>query len=150
MFPPIETPAQSARARTPTATLESVFILAPKHGRTKGNRMSLQPFTAGAVAPLVPCETCSWPMRLTLVAPLWNNGDAETHTYECGCCKHRQSFKLALKQYAAVAAVPKSAVQLRWKPRYHRVVSKAAEHGVARSAEAIGLQAGTRYARSIA
>jgi hypothetical protein len=37
-------------------------------------------------------------MRLALVAPLWDNGDAETHTYECDCCKHRQSFKLPLNQ----------------------------------------------------
>jgi hypothetical protein len=67
----------------------------------------LQPFTAGAVEPRVSCESCSWPMRLTLVAPLWDSGDAETHTYECGCCEHRQSFKLPLKQYAAVVAPPK-------------------------------------------
>ena len=60
--------------------------------------MSLQPFYADPVAPLVFCESCSWPMRLALVAPLWDNGDAETHTYECDCCKHRQSFKLPLKQ----------------------------------------------------
>src|SRR5258708_36933775 len=60
--------------------------------------MSLQPFYADPVAPLVFCESCSWPMRLALVAPLWDNGDAETHTYECACCKHRQSFKLPLKQ----------------------------------------------------
>ena len=60
--------------------------------------MSLQPFYADPVAPLVFCESCSSPMRLALVAPLWDNGDAETHTYECDCCKHRQSFKLPLKQ----------------------------------------------------
>jgi hypothetical protein len=112
--------------------------------------MSLQPFTASAAAPLVSCETCSWPMRLTLVAPLWDNSDAETHTYECGCCKHQQSFKLPLKQYSTIAVVPKSAVQMRREPRYHRVVSRAVQHHVARSAEAVGLQAGTRYARSIA
>jgi hypothetical protein len=90
---------------------------------------SLQPLTAGAVAPFVSCESCSWPMRLTLVAPLWESGNAETHTYECGCCRHRQSFKLPLKQYAAVVAAPKL-------PE--------------RSLEVFGLQAVTRYARSIA
>jgi hypothetical protein len=79
--------------------------------------MSLQafiyrrPFTAGEVEPLVPCESCSWPMRLILVAPLWDSGDAETHTYECGCCKHRQAVRLPLKQHAAVVAAPKPTVQ---------------------------------------
>jgi hypothetical protein len=125
----------------------------------------LQPFTAGAVAPLVSCESCSWPMRLTLVAPLWDNGDAETHTYECGCCQHRQSFKLPLKQYAAVVAAQKTAAQMRGEPRDHRTVSRngqGLERGVCptcgsqataklgRLLEVSGLQAVTRYARSIA
>ena len=60
--------------------------------------MSSQPFYADPVAPPVFCGSCCRLMRLTLVAPLWVNGDAETHTYECGFCEHRQSFNLPLKQ----------------------------------------------------
>ena len=133
--------------------------------------MSLQPFTswqrfaAGPVVPLVPCESCSSPMRLTLVAPLWDSRDAETHTYECGCCRHRQSFRLPPKQYAAVVAAQKTAIQMRREPRDLRTVSrtgKDVERGVCRiyeshatvtseqSLEVSGLQAVTRYARSIA
>jgi hypothetical protein len=75
--------------------------------------MSLQPFTPDAVAPLVSCQSCSWPMRLTLVAPLWDCGDAETHTYECSFCKHRQSYKRSIKQYGAAVAAPKPVVPMR-------------------------------------
>jgi hypothetical protein len=104
-------------------------------------------------------------MRLTLVAPLWDSGDAETHTYECGCCGHRQSFRLPLEQYAAVVAAPKTAVQMRGKPRDLRTVrstGKGVERGICRiygspttmkskrSLEVSGLQAVTRYARSTA
>jgi hypothetical protein len=104
-------------------------------------------------------------MRLTLVAPLWDSRDAETHTYECGCCRHRQSFRLPPKQYAAVVAAQKTAIQMRGEPRDLRTVSrtgKGVERGVCRiyeshatvtseqSLEVSGLQAVTRYARSIA
>jgi hypothetical protein len=133
--------------------------------------MSLQPFTswqrfaAGPVLPLVSCESCSSPMRLTLVAPLWDSRDAERHTYECGCCRHRQSFRLLLKQYPAVVAAQKTAIQVRGEPRELRTVGrigKGVERGVCRiyesqatvtserSLEVSGLQAVTRYARSIA
>jgi hypothetical protein len=80
-------------------------------------------------------------MRLTLVAPLWDHGDAETHTYECSCCKHRQAFKLSIKQYAAAVAGPKSAVQIHGGSRDRRTVGmagRAVGHGFARSAEANG------------
>jgi hypothetical protein len=99
--------------------------------------MSLQPVTASAVLPFVPCQSCSWPMRLTLVAPLWDHGDAETHTYECSCCKHRQSFKRSIKQYAAAVAGPKPVVQIRGESRDHRTVGMAGRtvgHDFARSA----------------
>jgi hypothetical protein len=75
----------------------------------------------------------------------------------------RESFKLPLKQYAAVVAAPKSAVQMRGEPRDHRTVSRqGVERGVCptcgsqatakleRLLEVSGLQAVTRYARSIA
>jgi hypothetical protein len=104
-------------------------------------------------------------MRLTLVAPLWDSRDAERHTYECGCCRHRQSFRLLLKQYPAVVAAQKTAIQVRGEPRELRTVGrigKGVERGVCRiyesqatvtserSLEVSGLQAVTRYARSIA
>jgi hypothetical protein len=42
------------------------------------------------------------------MAPLWDNDDAETHTYEL---RLLQARGVRLKQYAAVLAVAKSAVQ---------------------------------------
>jgi hypothetical protein len=63
--------------------------------------MSLQPFNADGGGPSVFCEHCSWSMRLRLIAPVWASRAAETHTYECGICKHTRSFLVPLNGHSS-------------------------------------------------